>query len=63
VADKSPTKDIELRAPARPDTSARHEGSYTCDRCGDTRVELNCKVVCLNWGNRLDCSDLSIYPD
>lgn len=36
---------------------------YICDRCGHEMVEKNCKVTCLNCGNRFDCSDLNIYLD
>jgi hypothetical protein len=36
---------------------------YTCDRCGHTMYEKNCKVTCPNCGNRFDCSDLNIYFD
>ena len=32
-----------------------------CDRCGAPMIEFNCKIVCLNCGNRFDCSDLTIY--
>lgn len=34
-----------------------------CDRCGKRMVEFHCKVSCPNCGNRLDCSDLTIYLD
>jgi uncharacterized protein len=42
-----------------------HEGKrvYICDRCGTEMREKNCKVTCLNCGNRFDCSDLNIYFD
>lgn len=36
---------------------------YVCDRCGTKMIETNCKIVCMNCGNRLDCSDLSLYFD
>jgi rubrerythrin len=36
---------------------------YQCDRCGFDMIEMNCKVVCPNCGNRFDCSDLNIYFD
>lgn len=36
---------------------------YICDRCGTEMHENNCKVTCLNCGNRFDCSDLNIYFD
>jgi uncharacterized Zn finger protein (UPF0148 family) len=34
-----------------------------CDRCGAPMIASHCKLVCLNCGGRLDCSDLSIYMD
>jgi hypothetical protein len=34
-----------------------------CDRCGSIMVSGNCKITCLNCGNRFDCSDLNIYFD
>ncbi len=40
-----------------------HNRVYLCDRCGHKMVEHQCKVVCLNCGNRFDCSDLNIYFD
>lgn len=36
---------------------------WTCDRCGGEMRESNCKVTCLNCGNRFDCSDLNLYFD
>lgn len=36
---------------------------WICDRCGSEMREKNCKVNCLNCGNRFDCSDLNIYFD
>ncbi len=36
---------------------------WVCDRCGSEMHEKNCKVSCLNCGNRFDCSDLNIYFD
>jgi len=36
---------------------------WTCDRCGSTMYEKNCKVICPNCGNQFDCSDLNIYFD
>ena len=36
---------------------------YVCDRCGMEMIERSCKVICLNCGNRFDCSDLNIYFD
>ena len=44
----------------QPERKAR---TYTCDRCGHTMVEKNCKVTCPNCGNRFDCSDLNINFD
>ena len=32
-----------------------------CDRCGAQMVEWQCKISCLNCGNRFDCSDLNLY--
>jgi hypothetical protein len=43
--------------------SAGKKHIYMCDRCGHEMVEKNCKVTCLNCGNRFDCSDLNIYFD
>ena len=37
--------------------------SIQCDRCGAPMIDSHCKIVCLNCGSRLDCSDLSIYLD
>ena len=42
---------------------SRKKRMYLCDRCGHEMVEKNCKVTCLNCGNRFDCSDLNIYFD
>ncbi len=36
---------------------------FMCDRCGCEMREMNCKIACLNCGNRFDCSDLNIYLD
>ena len=36
---------------------------WLCDRCGSEMHEKNCKVTCLNCGNRFDCSDLNINFD
>jgi predicted metal-dependent hydrolase len=36
---------------------------WLCDRCGSEMHEKNCKVTCLNCGNRFDCSDLNLYFD
>ena len=36
---------------------------FMCDRCGCEMRAMNCKIVCLNCGNRFDCSDLNIYLD
>jgi hypothetical protein len=38
-------------------------GTHLCDRCGYPLMERNCKLVCLNCGNQLDCSDLTLYFD
>jgi len=37
--------------------------SIQCDRCGAQMIASRCKIVCLNCGSRLDCSDLSVYMD
>lgn len=37
--------------------------AWVCDKCGSEMYEKNCKVSCLNCGNRFDCSDLNIYFD
>lgn len=34
-----------------------------CDRCGSIMTARDCKITCLNCGNRFDCSDLNIYFD
>ena len=34
-----------------------------CDWCGFEMFESNCKIICPNYGNRFDCSDLNIYFD
>jgi DNA-directed RNA polymerase subunit RPC12/RpoP len=34
-----------------------------CDRCGSPMIERTCKLMCMNCGSRIDCSDLSIYMD
>ena len=36
---------------------------FICDRCGAAMLELQCKIICLMCGHRLDCSDLNIYFD
>jgi uncharacterized protein len=33
----------------------------TCDRCGSSMVEGDCKIICPNCGNRFDCSDLNVH--
>jgi hypothetical protein len=43
--------------------AAGSQPEYLCDRCGSEMIELNCKVVCPNCGNRFDCSDLNLYFD
>ena len=56
--------DIALLKPISWDEGNRKQKqSYTCDRCGTTMHEKNCKVTCPNCGNRFDCSDLNIYFD
>jgi len=45
------------------DETPVEKGKYICDRCGHEMYEKNCKVICPNCGNRLDCSDLNIYFD
>jgi len=42
------------------DAPANQSRTYICDRCGHQMHEKNCKVVCLNCGNRFDCSDLNL---
>lgn len=51
-----------------PLTQAAHDSATTeavlrCDRCGFAMIERSCKLICLNCGSRIDCSDLSIYMD
>lgn len=36
---------------------------FKCDRCGTIMTAGNCKITCLNCGNRFDCSDLNLYFD
>ena len=43
--------------------AVRVEPEYRCDRCGETMVENNCKIICRNCGHRFDCSDLNLYFD
>ena len=43
--------------------ASRERPAIQCDRCGAQMIESRCKIVCLNYGSRLDCSDLSIYID
>lgn len=52
-----------LLKPIRWDEGATGKKTYICDRCGHEMYEKNCKVTCLNCGNRFDCSDLNIYFD
>jgi transcription elongation factor Elf1 len=55
-------RDSIERNPTHPDQpgAARR---FTCDRCGMQMVERQCKISCLNCGNRFDCSDLNLYFD
>jgi len=56
--------DRALFKPIRWDQGIRKQKqAYVCDRCGNEMYEKNCKVTCLNCGNRFDCSDLNIYFD
>jgi hypothetical protein len=59
--DAVPDADVKEFGAARRDLP--DERTVYCDRCGAPMIELNCKIVCLNCGNRLDCSDLTIYMD
>jgi rubrerythrin len=47
--------------PEEDNPQARSKVVHQCDRCGFDMIEMNCKVVCPNCGNRFDCSDLNIY--
>lgn len=58
--DEAPFAEIE-REPEK--LSTQEAPVYICDRCGCQMVESNCKVMCLNCGNRFDCSDLTLYFD
>ncbi len=49
---------LEAYGDATPENAA-----FCCDRCGAPMIASHCKLVCLNCGGRLDCSDLSIYMD
>ena len=49
--------------PVTTDEAGRENPTIHCDRCGAQMIESRCKIVCLNCGSRLDCSDLSIYMD
>jgi hypothetical protein len=51
-SEPEPTADVGVEKPA-----------IHCDRCGAQMIESRCKIVCLNCGSCLDCSDLSIYMD
>ena len=63
----------ELAAPpivkeADVETAATQEANgpdpvISCDRCGFPMIEKSCKLICMNCGSRIDCSDLSIYMD
>ena len=56
--DRSLLKPVSWEARSR-----KQAQTYTCDRCGTTMHEHNCKITCPNCGNRFDCSDLNIYFD
>ena len=43
--------------------SGRKRISLICDRCGCRMFEDRCKIICLNCGNRFDCSDLNLFFD
>ncbi len=49
---------LEAADDATPENAGLH-----CDRCGAPMLARHCKLVCVNCGARLDCSDLSIYMD
>jgi predicted metal-dependent hydrolase len=55
--------DNSLLKPVVWDEKQVEQKRYICDRCGHEMYEKNCKVTCLNCGNRFDCSDLNIYFD
>jgi hypothetical protein len=55
-------KDTEVVAQASQDRPAT-EAVVSCDRCGFPMIERSCKLICLNCGSRIDCSDVSIYMD
>lgn len=61
---ESTARDVAKDTEASNFVEARQvEYAYRCDRCGDTMVESNCKIICRNCGHRFDCSDLNIYFD
>jgi len=56
--------DTSLLKPVRWEKADRKQKqAYVCDRCGSEMFGKNCKVTCLNCGNRFDCSDLNLYFD
>ena len=55
-------KDARVEDGAAQDTGSPDPG-VSCDRCGFPMIERSCKLVCVNCGSRIDCSDLSIYMD
>jgi rubrerythrin len=55
--------DRTLFKPVRWEETVNAKKAHICDRCGYEMHEKNCKVTCLNCGNRFDCSDLNIYFD
>ena len=44
-------------------TGVKTTSLIKCDRCGSIMIAGNCKITCMNCGNRFDCSDLNIYFD
>jgi hypothetical protein len=47
-----------MAAPSeRPPKKPADPPARTCDLCGGTVLERNCKVVCLTCGYQRDCSD------
>jgi hypothetical protein len=60
VADAPASEGIEIQSA---DNVRMEMPAIQCDRCGTQMIASQCKIVCLNCGSRLDCSDLSIYLD
>jgi hypothetical protein len=62
IAPEPIVKSPELGTKVTQDKSTT-DAVVDCDRCGSPMIERSCKLICMNCGSRIDCSDVTIYMD